>query len=136
MLIIKPVQEKTDQDKFCAECGVSYEPDALCYAAWVDEKLVGICQFKPMAGGAHIIDLVRAKGTDDLDALFIMGRQTMNIIDLHGVHECWFDDTAVAKTSADFAKSLGFIEKNGKLWVDLNGFFNSPCEHGKAGSPG
>ena len=135
MLIINPVQEKAAQERFCADCGVEFEPDALCYAAFVDEKLVGICQFRPMAGGAHIIDLCRAVGTDDLDALFIMGRQTMNIIDLHGVHECFFDERAVGETSVDFAKKLGFIEKDGKLWVDLKGFFDSPCAHGKAGSP-
>lgn len=135
MLIVKPVQDKSEQEKYCAECMTGFEPDALCYAAFVDDELVGICQFRIMAGGAHIIDLCRAKGTDDLDALFIMGRQTMNFIDLHGVHECCFDESAVAELSVDFAKKLGFIERGGKLWVDLNGFFDSPCEHGKAGSP-
>lgn len=135
MLIVEPVQNKDDQQKFCADCGTQFEPDALCYAAFVDEKLVGICQFRLMAGGAHIIDLCRAAGTDDLDALFIMGRQTMNFIDLHGVHSCFFDPSAVAETSRDFALKLGFSEKDGALFCDLSGFFESPCAHGKAGSP-
>ncbi len=134
MLIVEPVQEKSEQEKYCAECGVEYEPDALCYGAWVDNALVGICQFRLMAGGAHIIDLCPAKGTDDIDALFIMGRQTMNFIDLHGVHECYFDDTAVKELSRDFAEKLGFSARDGSFYVDLKGFFDSPCEHGKAGS--
>ena len=135
MLIVEPVQNKQDQEKFCADCGVGFEPDALCYAAFVDGKLVGICQFRLMAGGAHIIDLCRAIGTDDLDALFIMGRQTMNFIDLHGVHECFFDESAVGELSRDFAEKLGFTAKNGELYCNLAGFFESPCAHGKAGSP-
>ena len=131
MLIVKPIQDKTEQERFCADCGAEFDPDALCYGAWVDGILVGICQFRLASGGAHIIDLSPAKGTDDLDALFIMGRQTMNFIDLHGVHECWLD----AKLDPDFALKLGFTKRDGKLWADLAGFFDEPCAHGKAGSP-
>lgn len=135
MLIVEPIQDKTLQEECCLECNVEYDADLLCYGAWVDSVLVGICQFKLTAAGAHIVDLCKAKGTDDLDALFIMGRQTMNFIDLHGVHKCFFDKTAVNELSVDFAKKLGFSENDGNMWVDLDGFFDSPCEHGKAGSP-
>lgn len=135
MLIVKPIQEKSLQEECCAACAVEYDADALCYGAWVDEVLVGICQFKLGANGATLLDLCRAVGTDDLDALFIMGRQTMNFIDLHGVHECRLGERVKDQVSLDFAKKLGFSEKDEQLWCDLNGFFDSPCEHGKASSP-
>lgn len=135
MLIVKPIQEKSEQESYSAACKTEYEPDALCYGAWVDDALVGICQFRLGAGCAVMTDLCRAEGTDDIDALFIMGRQTMNFIDLHGVHECRLGERVREQLTLDFIKKLGFSEKDGELWCDLNGFFDSPCEHGKAGSP-
>lgn len=45
MLIIKPIQEKKEQEEYCALCGCEYDVDCLAYAAFVDEKFVGVCQF-------------------------------------------------------------------------------------------
>lgn len=127
MLIVKPVQDKKTQEEHCAACEAVYDADAMAYAAYVDEKLVGICQFTIKADGGHILDLCKAIGTDDDEAMFIMGRQTMNFIDLHGVHCAWFD----GKADRNFILELGFSEKDGKYFVDLNGFFINPCSHKK-----
>lgn len=123
MLIIRPIQDKFAQEQFCARCNVEYDPDLLAYGAWVSDEFVGICQFK-MGEKATIVNLAKAVGTDDTEAMFIMGRQTMNFIDLHGVHYAYYegegDDT--------FIKWLGFKkDESGKWAADLETFFKSPC---------
>ena len=138
MLIIKPIQEKKEQEELCALCGCEYDVDCLAYGAFVDEKFVGICQFIYRADGAHIVSLRQARGEDDLDALFIMGRQAMNFIDLSGTRKAWYDDVTGGMT-ADFIYRLGFDKRDDgnsgtAYFVDLTGFFENPCVHGKAGS--
>ncbi len=123
MLIIKPIQDKSEQEALCASCGVAYNPDALAYKAEVDEIPVGICQFRIRADAGYITDLAGVKGTDDWEALFIMGRQTMNFIDLHGVHRGIF----AGKADEGLIKALGF-EREGEIWaLDLEDFFAHPC---------
>ena len=67
MLIIKPIQDKKDQEEYCALCGCEYDVDCLAYGAFVDERLVGVCQFIYRTDGAHIVSLRQAKEEDDLD---------------------------------------------------------------------
>lgn len=123
MLIIKPVQDKNLQEELAKKCGVEYDPDCLAYGAWVHEKFVGICQFR-MGKEAHITHLAKAMGTDDTEAMFIMGRQTMNYIDLHGVHSAYFEGDCDEK----FILWLGFKKDgNGKWQCDLETFFTHPC---------
>lgn len=123
MLIIKPIQNKELQNQLCIRCKVEYDPDLLAYGAWVDDEFVGISQFK-MGETARIIDLAKAVGTDDTEAMFIMGRQTMNFIDLHGVHYAYFEGDCDEK----FIKWLGFTQdENGRWGADLAAFFKSPC---------
>jgi len=151
MLIVKPIREKKAQEALCLACGCHYEIDCLAYEALIAESIekqdegtpIGICQFKI----GRIVTLFPVKGTDDWDGLFIMGRQTMNFIDLAGKHECILNADAFLKdTPSDFAYRLGFLPKedvkddirktlaDGESYADLNGFFINPCQHGKAGS--
>ena len=123
MLIIKPVQDKALQEELAAKCNVEYDPDLLAYGAWVHDEFVGICQFR-MGREAHITDLAKAVGTDDTEAMFIMGRQTMNFIDLHGTHFAYFDGDCDEK----FIKWLGFSKDEEGRWAcDLESFFKHPC---------
>ena len=135
MLIIKPIQDKTEQETLCALCDVIFDPDLLAYGAWVSDDLdaggprefVGICQFK-LGTAAHIVDLAKAKGTDDTEAMFIMGRQTMNFIDLHGVHTAYLE----AELDDKFKMWLGFKkDETGKWAADLEAFFKHPCSADK-----
>lgn len=34
MLIIKPIQEKKEQEEYCALCGCEYDVDCLAYGAF------------------------------------------------------------------------------------------------------
>ncbi len=132
MLIIKPIQDKALQEVLANRCNVEYDPDCLAYGAWlkpdvndveIEGEFVGICQFS-LGREAHIVSLAKAKGTDDTEAMFIMGRQTMNFIDLHGIHYAYFE----ADCDEKLIKWLGFSKDSEGRWAaDLEKFFKSPC---------
>ena len=128
MLEIKPVQEKKEQERLALLCGISYRPDDFMYVAHVDEVLVGISQFGYENGQAWVHEIVRAPDTDDLDALFIMGRQTVNFLNLMGTQQAYAAPEG-AEQSALFAR-IGFrAQPNGTYCMDLDGFFDHPCSH-------
>ncbi len=55
---------------------------------------------------------------------FSMGKALLNALDLNGITDvCWeCDDTALAN-------KLKFSQVNGKLQLNLNGYFVKPCEN-------
>ena len=127
MLEIYPIEDKKEQEKICRACGIENDPDAMCYGSYVDEELVGACQFAIHEKSGYISALSCAKGKDDREALFIMGRQTLNFIDLCGAHEAYYDGEI---SDEPLIKWIGFKPtKDGKWYMDLNGFFESPCKH-------
>lgn len=129
MLKVLPIQSKEQQEDICRRCGVKYNPDALAYAATVDEKLAGVCQFRLSAEGGMIYDLAPAEGTNDFEAMFVMGRGTLNFIDLCGVHEAYFKGEV---KDASLLRAVGFKEnENGEFYINLEGFFTDHCHNHK-----
>ena len=121
MLIIKPIQTKELQADFCQKCGIDFHEKALAYAAHVDGVFTGICQFTLNDEFGLIENLVCAEGIDDFEALFIMGRQTMNFIDLCDVHKAEMLPTAATER---MILALGFKkEDDGHYRIDMTGFF-------------
>lgn len=121
MLIIKPIQTKGEQAEACARCGVEFHEDALAYSAYVDDVFTGICQFSLNDERGYIDALVSPEGVDDFEALFIMGRQTMNFIDLCHVHVAEISPHA---TTERMITALGFKkEPDGVYRLDMTGFF-------------
>ena len=129
MLKVLPIQTK-DHQKECAEkCDVPYIPDALAYEATVDGELVGICQFRVTAEGGLIYDLASVPGIDDFESMFIMGRGTLNFIDLCGVHHARFVGEV---KDASLLRAVGFKEnENGVFEINLEGFFEDHCHNHK-----
>ena len=129
MLEIKPVQEKAEQQRLALLCGITYRPDDFMYVAYVDEKLVGVSQFGYENGAAWVHEIVCAPDTDDWDALFIMGRQTVNFINLMGTSQAYATVGEDAPQKALFAR-IGFrAQAQGAHRMDLDGFFDHPCSH-------
>ena len=131
MLKVLPIQLKSQQEDICRRCGVEFKPDLLAYSAEMDGILAGVCQFKLSAEGGVICDFASAtdyKG-DLFEPLFVMGRGTLNFIDICGIHNAFFD--------ADFAdegmiRAIGFTKnENGRYEVNLIGFFDEPCKKNK-----
>lgn len=129
MLIIKPIQDKTLQEKFCALCNIPYRADMLAYfAADGDDetlepiRLLGICQF---SAGGTISDLAPVPGVDDEEALQIMAKATMSFIYRCGCKLVSLSPNACADT---LAWKLGFQKDTGGTFsADLEKIYASSC---------
>ncbi|MBO4429204.1 MAG: hypothetical protein J5832_04525 [Clostridia bacterium] len=126
MLEIKPVEDKKKQEEICRECGAVFKEGAFAYSASENGKVLGVCQFGIVGEYGYVYDLKNAVGVDDFEALFLMGRAVLNFIDLCGTHKAIFTGDESAAT-----KAVGFKNENGRLFMDLEGFFSNPCGHEK-----
>ena len=128
MIQVIPIQDKAEQERFCARCGVPYDPELLAYYALDDAGgFAGICQFKTDAEGGHLYHLAAPAGTEELDPLFVMGRAALNFIDLCGIKTAFFDGEGVGDA---LLRRIGFApDRNGRYTVNLDGFFTTPCSH-------
>ena len=128
MLEVLPIQSKEEQEALCARCGIEYRPSLLAYRATMDGELRGICQFTMDGNGGRIVDFAHAPNAYEFEAMFVMGRATLNFIDLCGVHRAFFDADC---DNEMLVRAIGF-QKNadGRFEVDLTDFFIEPCQHG------
>ena len=125
MLKVLPIQSKAEQEEICQQCDVIFNPDLLAYVATVDDRLAGVCQFKLTADGGILYDLAAATDFYNFEALFVMGRGTLNFIDLCGVHRAFFDGTNTEET---LIKAVGFKRNDeGRFEINLEGFFTDHC---------
>lgn len=123
------VTPEIDRDKItalCADCGVKWEENALCYFIYVEGELGGICLFKLISGGGRIIALRNSPAVDDKDALIIGGRACLDFIERMSGFDAYFEDN-----DTETAKRLGFSEKEGRLYLDLHGYFGGCCSCNK-----
>lgn len=127
MLKVLAIQTKQKQEEICRLCNVKYNPDLLAYAAYDDDKLMGVCQFRLTANGGEIYDLAAAEGTSCLEALFMMGRGTLNFIDLCGVHYAKYFGNCDNDT---LLIAIGFRKNPEGIYdINLEGFFTDHCSN-------
>ena len=132
MLEVLPIQDKELQEKICLQCGIEYKPELMAYSAHVDGQLVGACQFSMSDKGGRLVDLANANGIKDTQALFVVGRATLNFIDLCGVHYAFYKGEAETEEKQRLIKAIGFKQtESGSFEVDLNGFFTDHCHDKK-----
>ena len=132
MLKVLPIQSKSEQEEICKKCGVEYTPDLLASSATVDDELRGVSQFKLTAEGGLVYDIAPAIDTFDFEALFVLGRGTLNFIDLCGVHYAIYKGSVETEEKERLLRAIGFKKlENGSLEVDLNGFFTDHCHDKK-----
>ncbi len=132
MLVVKPIQEKADQEHLVTACGGHYDADALAYAAYdcaedaeTVHALLGVCQFSLRRGYGAISALLPAPGTDDTEALTIMARAAAYFL-----YRCGYPKAVLQEGAASsvLSESLGFrADGHGTLTLDLERFYNSPC---------
>lgn len=128
MLKVLPVQSKVNQEDICLRCEVEYDVDLLAYSATVDDELVGVCQFKLTDRGGIIYDLAPVKDRFDFEALFILGRATLNFIDLCDVHYAIYRGNVNDEQIERLIKAVGFkLLDDGTYAVNLEGFFTDHC---------
>lgn len=123
MLEIKTVQDKKLQKEFCNQCGDEYDADSLAYSIHDSGNLIGIVQFA-IKGDYGIIYTL--SNSDDTEALITAIRTVFNFIDICGIKNVYFkpenhDDQII--------KSFGFNKIKDVWQVNLDGFFDTMCEH-------
>ncbi len=127
MFTISPINEKSKQEEYALACGATFRPDFFAYAM-IDrdsDELMGFSQFEIDGVGGYISDLKPKLGYSDFEAMFILGRATMNFIDMCGIHTC-----RAAKDSADsrLLRAIGFKETDSEDYVvDMTGMFDGNC---------
>ena len=131
MLKVLPIQTKDEQKAICNACNVEYKPDALAYSATVDGKLTGVSQFKLTDKGGMVYDIAPAADTFDFESLFVLGRGTLNFIDLCGVHSAYFLGETPNEETERLIKAIGFKATEDGYFVNLEGFFTDHCHDKK-----
>lgn len=127
MFKISPVENAERQKTLAEAVGVPYRPGTFAYGMVNSENggLMGFSQFEVSAGYGTLLDLAEVPGADDFEAMFILGRSTMNFIDLCGAHLC--RATAIAAPER-LLRCLGFVrEEDGSFSCDMTGMFDGHC---------
>ncbi len=129
MLEVLPIQDKQEQEALCGLCGIPYDADLMAYKALVEGSVKGICQFTMNASGGSITHFAHAPEGYEFEPMFVMGRATLNFIDLCGVHTAYFDADYQNET---LIRAIGFSkDANDRYHMDLTDFFKEPCQHSK-----
>lgn len=126
MFKISPVQSAEVASKYLEQAEAKMIESAFIYAMTDMEsgELMGISQFEITSDFGYIYDLKPKSGYDDFEAMFILGRQTMNFIDQCGVHIC-----KASKNAADTSliKAIGFKLLGNEYICDMTGMFDGNC---------
>ena len=124
MFKISPIQSPELQKECAKACGTEYREGAFAYAMNDSETsaIMGFSQFEITENGGYLFDLRPAVGYDDYEAMFILGRATMNFIDLCGSHTM-----RASENSGDtvLLRAIGLrVTDNGDYFCDMTGFFD------------
>ena len=127
MFKITPINDKDLQKKYAEDSGSAYAPDFFAYVM-IDEdtkEFMGFSQFEISKNGGFISDLRPRLGYSDDEAMFILGRATMNFIDMCGSHVCYASKNAGEET---LLRAIGFkTERDDLLFCDMRGMFDGKC---------
>ena len=106
-------------------------PDSLCYSVSEDGILRGALQFSLKPENAVIYNMGFVAGYEpDVGIIMVLGRAALNFIDLSGVHSALFiPGEKLTPEQERYALIIGFKRSDIGWHVDLNGFFDHPCQH-------
>lgn len=127
MFKITPIQTKSRQEDICRLFGTEYHPEAFAYILFDHDTgdVMGMSQFEVLGEYGYIYDLRRAPDCNDQEAMFILGRQTMNFIDMCGAHVC---RAASEAGEAKLLSAIGFKLSDGEFVSDMTGMFDGKCD--------
>ena len=134
MFKITPVSTDTRRAEVAALCGISLHDGSFLYEMIdvASGDLLGACEFEIEGALGVLLELVDLHPKGDFEAMFILGRATMNFIDLCGAHRCTARGGAAA---SDLLGALGFREAEDGPLADLSGMFDGHCAVTPSGSP-
>jgi len=121
MLEIKAIQEKNLQEELCIKYNVEYDMEMLAYSIYDNDEPIGIVQFAIKGTCGMIYNISKS---DDLEALITAMRTVFNFIDICGISDVYFKDFTYDEK---LIKTFGFAKKDGTWYLNLEGFFDTPC---------
>ncbi len=123
MFKITPVQDINITKAYIDKCNITLKNGAFVYAMTdIDSgALMAVSQFEITKEYGYIYNIKEVPGLNDFEAMFILGRQTMNFIDLCGTHIC----RASKYIDQKLLIAIGFKpDENGEFICDMTGFFD------------
>ena len=127
MFKIEAIQSFDIQQKYAELCNTEAKCGYFAYAMYDVETGVpmGFAQFDIHGEAGYIYDLREIGGRDDFEAMFILGRSTMNFIDLCGAHEAYAEADAADER---LIKAIGFKKHDdGIYYCNMSGMFTGGC---------
>ena len=127
MFKITPIVD-VDLHKACAEAvGVPYREGYFAYTMNDADsgELMGFSQFEIDKNGGYISEIAETDSRDDFEAMFILGRQTMNFINM-----CGAEIIRANRTDANekLLLAIGFRKNaEGEFVCNTNGMFDGHC---------
>ena len=130
MFKISPIQDKALQKEYAEACGATFCPELFAYSMINNDtgELMGFSQFDISDGIGYIRDLKPRINYSDFEAMFILGRATLNFIDLCGIHTC---KAAIDAGDEILIKGIGFKRTGDEYFADLSGMFDGNCSSHK-----
>ncbi len=124
MLRARALRDVEEQKSCCKACGMEHNPDMLYFAIFENETdCLGTMEFRFTKEGARITNVMPKIDTYDDEAMFILGKATLNFIDLVGPKYVEY-----AAQDQKLCRLLEFFPKNGVMQVSLEGYFDEPCK--------
>lgn len=133
MFKIFPIQDEETKNTYAAACGAVARTDAFAYGMADAESLaiMGFSQFDLDGEGATLYDLKEKIGQSDFEAIFILGRATLEFVERCGAEECFAPLSAADET---LLRAIGLrTECEGGLSGRIAGMFDGHCEGHKEG---
>ena len=124
MFKISPIQDPNVQSALADKCSTVYRDGAFAYSMIDNDsgEIMGFSQFEIKEGCGYIYDLKPRIGYSDNEAMFILGRATMNFIDMCGAHTLTASPEAADET---LLRAIGLrATENGNYHCDMTGFFD------------
>ncbi len=130
MFKISAIQNIEEQKEAAALCSAAVRDGYFAYVMRDCDtgEIMGFSQFEIGAAG-YISDLRPAIGTDDFEAMFILGRTTMNFIDMCGAHICRASENAADEK---LLRAIGFKRYADGYSADMTGMFDGSHCSGEA----
>ncbi|MBQ7398896.1 MAG: hypothetical protein IJW06_00360 [Clostridia bacterium] len=123
MIAIRPVYTSYEREEYMKPFGIVPKEGFHVIAAHNDGRFVGgaYVSFEGKNGTIHLMSLI--DGYDDYIDRFLIGKAALNFLDLSGAKN-------VEYTGSDekLAKALGFKFEDGKITINLEGYFDGNHE--------
>ncbi len=127
MFKITPVRELSLHKEYAEKVGVPYREGYFAYSMtdYDTNELMGFSQFEIDERGGLLADIAEVEGQDDFEAMFILGRQTMNFMNMCGAIELRAEKN---EKNEKLLLAIGFrADEKGNFVCNTEGMFDGHC---------